>query len=467
MAMVAFISGAFSFQMGPKTYVALDTAFFIISLLLFGPIIGAWSIFITNILVELFILKRGYVYLFRSCGMHIYMALAAGFFYLSTNGEVPLHTFSYFNLLKILALFFIFVIVNNIVLLISMFMLGTSPREFLRDLIPDVLTELSILPLAWIGTYIYTRVSFGLFIIFCLILFAASYGVKNLIKTRNKLLKSLKEITKLKDEYQQLSLQLERKVEARTAELKRSEDNLRRKNEELENFVYAVSHDLKSPLLSISGFGSLLIKSYQSQINEKGRHYLERINSNIEYMSRLIQDLLTLSRIGRVVSPFKDFQSEKIIKEAVEQYQFNLNKSNIDLKIKAILPKIYCDKNRMVAVFSNLIDNAIKFSDPNKTERFIEIGGKEGKDYYQFYVKDNGLGIKQKYYKKIFDIFQRGDVPATGGSGIGLSIVRRVIENHGGKVWVKSRKGEGSTFYFTLLRREQLKKRKKRNKSLV
>jgi signal transduction histidine kinase len=450
MAALAFLSGAFSFQVGPRTYVALDTAIFVISLLLFGPIIGAWAILFTNILVERFILKRGIVYLFRSVGMHIYMALAAGYFYLWINGQVPLRTFSYVNLLKILALFFIFAVVNNIFLLISFFLLGTSPREFLKDLIPDVLTELSILPLAWIGTYIYTRINMGLFIIFYITILAAGYGVKNLIKTRNKLLKSIKEITKLKDEYQSLSILLEKKVEERTKELRQSEEELKRKNEELENFVYAVSHDLKSPLITIRGFSSLLQSNLMKKVDKKGHHYLERITSNVDYMSRLIQDLLELSRIGRISKAFEMVKSEDLIKEVLEQHQFQLKGKNINLRIEGKLPEIYCDKNRMAGVYSNLIDNAIKFSDPEKEQSFIEIGGEELKNYYQFYVKDNGLGISKKNHNKIFDIFQRGGESITEGSGIGLSIVRRVVENHGGKVWVESEEGKGSTFYFTI-----------------
>jgi signal transduction histidine kinase len=462
MAGVAFLSGAFSFQVGIKTYVALDTAIYVISLLLFGPIIGAWLILIANILVELFILKRGVVYLFRSVGMHIYMALAAGFFYLRINGQVPLEIFSFVNLLKILGLFFVFAVVNNIFLLISFFLLGTSPREYLKDLIPDVLVELSMMPLAWIGTYVYTRVNLQLFIIFCLTLLAASYGVKNLIKTRNKLLKSIEEITKLKDEYQNLSILLEKKVEERTKELRQSEEELKRKNEELENFVYAVSHDLKSPLITIRGFSTLMQSNLKKKLDKKGRHYLDRITSNVDYMSHLIQDLLELSRIGRVSTSFEMVKLEDLIKEALEQHQFQLKEKNISFRIEGELPEIYCDKSGMVGVYSNLIENAIKFSDPNKEQLFIEVGAKELKDSYQFYVKDNGLGISEKNHKKIFDIFQRGELATTEGSGIGLSIVRRVVENHGGKVWLESVEGDGSTFYFTIVKKEFLLKLERR-----
>jgi len=200
-------------------------------------------------------------------------------------------------------------------------------------------------------------------------------------------------------------------------------------------------------------------------LDEKGHHYLERINSNVEYMSQLIQDLLTLSRIGKIISPFMDIESEKLVKEAVAQHQFQINKQRIEFRIKGKLPTIYCDKNRMVEVFSNLIDNAIKFSDPSKKESFIEIGGKERKNFYQFYVKDIGLGIDEKFHEKIFDIFQRGDAAPSTGSGIGLSIVRRVIESHGGKVWVESEKGVGTTFYFRILKKEELIKRNKRNRN--
>ena len=233
-------------------------------------------------------------------------------------------------------------------------------------------------------------------------------------------------------------------------EKKRTEEEIRKKNEELESFVYVVSHDLKAPLISLQGFSSVLLKDYQEKLGEEGRRYLERIKANVRRMEILISDLLALSRIGRVVNPFKDVSSLEIVKRVCSTLNPQLEKNRIEVSIGDDLPTVYCDEDRLYQVLQNLLGNAIKFIGDAENPK-IEIGYEEKDEFHQFYVRDNGIGIDPKYRRKIFEIFCRlKEIEDEEGTGIGLVIVERIISNHGGKVWVESEKDKGATFYFTL-----------------
>lgn len=233
-------------------------------------------------------------------------------------------------------------------------------------------------------------------------------------------------------------------------EQRRAEEKLRKVNEELKNFIRVVSHDLKTPIISIQGFSSRLLKKYQEQLGEKDRRYLERINASARRMELLVSDLLKLSRIGRVVSTFKDIPSLEIVKDVISDLQDRLKENRIKLVVLPNLPTIYCDRTRIYQVFENLIVNAIKFMGGTKNPK-IQIGYKDKGGSHQFYVRDNGIGIDSKYHQKIFQMFQRlKEIEDEEGTGLGLPIVDRIVNNHGGKVWVRSGKGKGTTFYFTV-----------------
>jgi len=233
-------------------------------------------------------------------------------------------------------------------------------------------------------------------------------------------------------------------------ETKCNTEQLAHANEELENFVFTVSHDLKAPIVSVQGFSSILLNDYRDRLDKDGVHYLQRIQSNVTQMERLIHDLLELSRIGRVVNPFEDTDINEIIKLALYDLQFQSKEKNIEIVIQPNLPVVYCDRDRILQVFTNLISNAIKYMGDNPAPR-IEIGCEEKDNYYQFYVKDNGIGIDPKYHTKVFELFETlKEIKNVEGTGVGLTIVRRIINNHNGKVWIDSEKGKGSTFYFTL-----------------
>ena len=227
-------------------------------------------------------------------------------------------------------------------------------------------------------------------------------------------------------------------------------EKLAQANEELERFVFTVSHDLKSPIVSVQGFASILLNDFGSKLDEEGLHYLQRIQSNAKQMERLIHDLLELSRVGRVVNPFEPVDFNELVELVVADFQFQAQEKGVTIEYAKDFPTVVCDRDRIVQVFSNLISNAIKYMGDTPEPR-IEIGHFERDDDFVFYVKDNGIGIDPRYHKKIFDLFQSlKEIKDVEGTGVGLTIVKRIVENHKGKVWVESQKGKGATFYFTI-----------------
>ena len=233
-------------------------------------------------------------------------------------------------------------------------------------------------------------------------------------------------------------------------EQKQAEEELRKINEELKNFVHVVSHDLKTPIISIQGFSSRLLKNYQEKLGEKGRVYLEHIKTSGRRMEVLVSDLLALSKIGRVVSNLKDISSHEIVKNLTSDLQDRVKEKGIELVVAHNLPTISCDGERIYQVFQNLLVNAIKFMGDTESPQ-IEIGYADMGDFHQFSVRDNGIGIDPKYHRRIFDMFHRlKKIEDEEGTGLGLAIVYRIVADHDGKVWVESEKGKGATFYFTL-----------------
>jgi PAS domain S-box-containing protein len=219
---------------------------------------------------------------------------------------------------------------------------------------------------------------------------------------------------------------------------KRAEEELRRKNEQLQNFIRVVSHDLKTPLISVQGFSSRLLRHYGERLGKRGRTYLEHIMASGHQMETLVSDLRTWARIGRIVY------------RVAADLQHQLKERNIELALAESFPVITCDEDRIYQVFQNLLSNTIKFAATVDKPR-IEIGYRDQQDLHQFYVKDNGIGIAAKDHRRIFEMFQQAKrVKGQEGTGLGLAIVQRIVTDHGGNVWVDSEKGKGATFYFTL-----------------
>jgi len=239
--------------------------------------------------------------------------------------------------------------------------------------------------------------------------------------------------------------------ERKRAEAEREQviKELESKNAELERFTYTVSHDLKSPLITIGGFIGLLEEDARSGNEEKFGKDLERIREAKDKMHRLLNELLELSRIGRLMNPPENIPFAKIVDEALVLTRGRLMAGHIQVQIGKDLPTVNGDHSRLVEVVQNLIDNAAKFMG-EQSSPLVEVDVCENKGEKAFFVRDNGLGIDSTFHERVFGLFDKLD-PKSDGTGVGLALVKRIVETHGGRIWVESAgKGRGSTFYFTL-----------------
>ena len=237
----------------------------------------------------------------------------------------------------------------------------------------------------------------------------------------------------------------------RAAEEEREEliRQLEQKNAELERFTYTVSHDLKSPLITIRGFAGLLEKDLLRGDIERTTTDISRINAAVDRMQHLLTDLLNLSRIGRLINPPEDIELGTIASEAVELLAGPIREHGVHVGIAPGLPTVHVDHARILEVYTNLIENAIRFT-MGQENPVIEIGMREEEGERVFFVRDNGIGIEPRYLTKIFGLFEKLD-GRSEGTGIGLAIVKRIIGVHGGRIWAESRGGgTGTTFCFTL-----------------
>ncbi|MBI3738449.1 MAG: PAS domain S-box protein [Chloroflexi bacterium] len=241
-------------------------------------------------------------------------------------------------------------------------------------------------------------------------------------------------------------------TERKKAELDREVliSELEAKNAELERFTYTVSHDLKSPLVTITGFLGFLEKDALAGRVEQVRENAQRISQAAEKMERLLNDLLELSRIGRLMNPPSSIPFQEIVREALELSQGRLSVNRVKVEVQKDLPIVRGDHVRLVEVMQNLIDNAAKFMG-DQPQPVIQIGTRGMLDNMPiFFVRDNGIGIAPQFQERIFGIFNKLD-PISEGTGIGLTLVKRIVEVHGGKIWIESEGArKGSTFCFTL-----------------
>jgi len=234
-----------------------------------------------------------------------------------------------------------------------------------------------------------------------------------------------------------------------TAEQEKLIGELESQNAELERFTYTISHDLKTPLVSITGFLGYLRKDLESGNAKNIEHDLARINGAANKMAQSLDDLLELSRIGRVVNPFQTVSLSELAHEALTQVDTRFSRENVRTVVDTDMPEVFVDKSRLLEVLVILLDNALKFV-AQKTEACIEIGGGIDSSEVICFVKDNGVGIESQYHDYVFGLFDRLD-PNIEGSGVGLTLARRIIESHHGRIWVDSEGiGRGCTFLFAL-----------------
>ncbi len=242
--------------------------------------------------------------------------------------------------------------------------------------------------------------------------------------------------------------------------LETSVSELSHSNAELDDFAYIASHDLKEPLRGIHNYSTFLLEDYGDKLDGDGRAKLETLARLAQRMDAFIDSLLHYSRLGRLDLAAEETNLEDVVNDALDSLHITLNEAGIEVRRPRALPTIRCDRSRIGEVFRNLITNALKYND--KPEKWIEIGCQQpGQEYGTreaaegpavFYVRDNGIGIRRQHMDSIFRIFKRlhGRDKYGGGTGAGLTIAKKIVERHGGCIWVESVYGEGTIFYFTL-----------------
>ncbi|MER3462640.1 MAG: hypothetical protein C4342_06575 [Armatimonadota bacterium] len=249
------------------------------------------------------------------------------------------------------------------------------------------------------------------------------------------------DLKRLEAELRTLNAELEARVAQRTADLERS-------NRELEQFAYVASHDLQEPLRMISSYTQLLARRYRGRLDEKADQYINFAVDGANRMQKLIQDLLAYSRVGTHGRALEPTDAGEVLRKTLEDLHLAIEESGATVEVGP-LPTVLADRSQLTQVFQNLLANALKFRHPERPLHLrVEAARHDG--MWRFMVQDNGIGVESQYFERIFVIFQRlhgrEDYP---GSGIGLAVCKKIVERHGGKIWLESKPGEGSTFYFT------------------
>jgi signal transduction histidine kinase len=261
--------------------------------------------------------------------------------------------------------------------------------------------------------------------------------MENEKKTKEQLINELAELRGRIAELEKLEI-----------EHKRVQEELEAKNRELERFTYTVSHDLRSPLVTIQGFTEVFQKDLEENEGEKAANDLQYIAKAATKMDRLLHDTLELSRIGRMINPPEAVPFGKIVQEALEQIAGELNSVTITVSVAEDFPTVHVDRMRIEEMLVNLIRNSIHYRGDQPNPR-IAIGYRVSGEETVFFVQDNGIGIDTSQHEKVFELFYQVD-SRSEGTGAGLAIVKRIVEVHNGRIWIESELGEGCTVCFIL-----------------
>ncbi len=242
-------------------------------------------------------------------------------------------------------------------------------------------------------------------------------------------------------------------TERRTAEEQKTKllEEVKNANQELKDFAYVVSHDLKAPLRGIKTLANWIMDDYGDKFDENGKEQMNLLLARVGRMHNLIDGVLQYSRVGRIKEEKVEVNLNKLLSEVIDTLA---PPQNITITVEDELPSLQCERTRITQVFQNLLSNAVKYMD--KPQGQIKLGCSENNGFWQFSVTDNGPGIEEKHFERIFQIFQtlapRDEFESTG---VGLTVAKKIVELYGGKIWVESKVGEGSTFFFTLPRQEK------------
>jgi light-regulated signal transduction histidine kinase (bacteriophytochrome) len=244
-------------------------------------------------------------------------------------------------------------------------------------------------------------------------------------------------------------------LEAEIAERKRAKDELNRtieqlqkSREDLSQFAYAASHDLQEPLRAVRGFVELLQRSYQGKLDATADEYIAFAVDGAARMQRMIDDLLSLSRVATHGKPFEPVDCNRALDQAMAKLETAITQHSATVT-RDPLPTVTADPRQLVQLFGSLVDNAIKFRSDQPPR--VHVSARRAGQEWVFSVRDNGIGIDPKYAERIFIIFRRLHEPEKyPGTGAGLALAKRIVERHGGRIWVESEPGKGATFCFTI-----------------
>ena len=268
-----------------------------------------------------------------------------------------------------------------------------------------------------------------------------------------------KQAEKLLEEKSRELYQSNLQLREQTAKLEALNKELERSNEELEKFAYVASHDLQAPLRNITGFVQLLEQECKDQLSKDAVEFLGIIEQAAKHMQALIQDLLQLSRITTQAEPLQPVSMQAVADQACAMLRMNLEEAGAQIRY-GNLPEVLGDRGQLIQLLQNLLGNAIKFQAPG-VQPEVDITAQAEDDMWHFVVQDNGIGISQDHLQAIFGIFRRLHAAEKyPGTGIGLSICKKIVERHGGRIWVESEANRGSAFRFLLQNPQALEQKK-------